>query len=224
VVVPDHPEALGAKTIAEPLLPEQELTPQTVHEQHHGIARIPEGLMAEVDARRQFGDFHDPIFGCQRRAGKPGGASVADVTDIHDHRFRDLDPMTFHDLLRLRIDVFVVEQECAYAELDGRDTEPDTRHIWLDGTSGPMAYLRVLVEPGGASRIGRVATLAAARGNGLAGVLLDHVHATTPDPLVMDAQTYLVPWYTSMGYQRSGPEFIEDGIAHVPMTREPTGD
>ena len=67
-------------------------------------------------------------------------------------------------------------------------------------------------------------TLAAARGNGLAGVLLDHVHATTPDPLVMDAQTYLVPWYTSMGYQRSGPEFIEDGIAHVPMTREPTGD
>ena len=120
--------------------------------------------------------------------------------------------------------MFVVEQECAYAELDGRDTEPDTRHIWLDGTSGPMAYLRVLVEPGGASRIGRVATLAAARGNGLAGVLLDHVHATTPDPLVMDAQTYLVPWYTSMGYQRSGPEFIEDGIAHVPMTRESTGD
>ena len=180
--------------------------------------------MAELDARRQFGDFHFPIIECQRRAGKPDRASVAIVTSIHDHPFRDLDPTTFHDLLRLRIDVFVVEQECAYAELDGRDTEPGTRHIWLDGTSGPVAYLRLLVEPDGSHRIGRVATLAGARGNGLAGVLLDHVHATTPGPLVLDAQTHLVPWYASLGYQRSGGEFLEDGIAHVPMAREPAVD
>jgi ElaA protein len=132
--------------------------------------------------------------------------------------------MTFHDLLRLRIDVFVVEQECPYPELDGRDTEPGTRHIWLEGALGPVAYLRLLVEPDGAGRIGRVATLPGARGNGLAGVLLEHVHATTPGRLVLDAQTYLAAWYASLGYLPSGEEFEEDGIAHIPMTREPAGD
>jgi ElaA protein len=132
--------------------------------------------------------------------------------------------MTFHDLLRLRIDVFVVEQECPYPELDGRDTEPGTRHIWLEGALGPVAYLRLLVEPDGAGRIGRVATLPGARGNGLAGVLLEHVHATTPGRLVLDAQTYLAAWYASLGYLPSGEEFEEDGIAHIPMTRGPAGD
>jgi ElaA protein len=132
--------------------------------------------------------------------------------------------MTFHDLVKLRIDVFVVEQECPYPELDGRDTEPGTRHIWLEGTLGPVAYLRLLVEPDGAGRIGRVATLPGARGNGLAGVLLEHVHATTPGRLVLDAQTYLAAWYASLGYLPSGEEFEEDGIAHIPMTRGPAGD
>ena len=146
------------------------------------------------------------------------------MTTIHDHLFRDLDPMTFHDLVKLRIDVFVVEQECPYPELDGRDTEPGTRHIWLEGALGPVAYLRLLVEPDGAGRIGRVATLPGARGNGLAGVLLEHVHATTPGRLVLDAQTYLAAWYASLGYLPSGEEFEEDGIAHIPMTREPAGD
>lgn len=146
------------------------------------------------------------------------------MTAIHDHRFRDLDPTTFHDLLKIRIDVFVVEQECPYAELDGRDTEPGTRHVWLEDISGPVAYLRVLLELDSSHRIGRVATLAAARGNGLAGRLLDHVHATTPGRLVLDAQTHLVPWYTSLGYLPTGGEFLEDGIAHVPMARQAAGD
>ena len=142
------------------------------------------------------------------------------MTAIHDLGFRDIDPGTFHDLVRLRIDVFIVEQECPYAELDGRDTDPGTRHVWLDGAGGPAAYLRVLVEPDGSHRIGRVATRTDARGNGLAGVLLDHVHATTSGRLVLDAQTYLVPWYASLGYLPTGEEFIEDDIAHVPMARE----
>ena len=68
-------------------------------------------------------------------------------------------------------------------------------------------------------RIGRVATRSDARGNGLAGVLLDHVHATTPGLLVLDAQTYLVSWYATLGYVPTGPEFVEDGISHVPMAR-----
>ena len=139
---------------------------------------------------------------------------------IQDRLFSELDVGTLHDLLRLRIDVFVVEQDCAYPELDGRDHEPGTRHIWLDGPDGrPAAYVRVLVEPDGTHRIGRVVTRAEARGNGLAGVLLAHVHDTTAGRTVLDAQTYLVPWYASRGYEPTGDEFLEDGIAHVPMAR-----
>ena len=48
------------------------------------------------------------------------------------------------------------------------------------------------------------------------------MHATTPGRLVLDAQTYLVPWYDSLGYERTGDEFLEDGIPHVPMAREGT--
>ena len=50
-----------------------------------------------------------------------------------------IDPTTAYALLRLRVDVFVVEQRCPYPELDGRDTEPATRHLWLDDGAGPTA-------------------------------------------------------------------------------------
>jgi ElaA protein len=148
------------------------------------------------------------------------GATVASVADIRDQSFDEFDTLALYALLRLRVDVFVVEQECPYPELDGWDTHPSTRHVWLDGASGPATYLRVLVEPDGSHRIGRVVTRSDARGNGLAGVLLDHVHATTPGRLVLDAQTYLVPWYASFGYVPTGEEFVEEGIGHVPMVRE----
>jgi len=140
---------------------------------------------------------------------------------INDRPFAELNVATFHELLRLRVDVFVVEQTCAYPELDGRDTEPETRHVWIDGPDGrPAALIRVLAEPDGSHRISRVVTRVDARNAGLAGVLLGHVHATTPGRLVLDAQTYLVPWYDSLGYETTGEEFLEDGIPHVPMARE----
>ncbi len=151
------------------------------------------------------------------RTDTPAGESLV----VRDLRFDELDPAMLHDLLKLRVDVFVVEQDCAYPELDGRDPEPGTRHLWLDDPDGqPAASVRVLAEPDGTHRIGRVVTRVDARDAGLAGVLLDHVHATTPGRLVLDAQTYLVPWYASLGYEPTGHEFLEDGIAHVPMARE----
>ena len=52
--------------------------------------------------------------------------------------FADLNARTLHDLLKLRIDVFVVEQNCPYPELDGRDVEPGTRHVWLTDGGAPL--------------------------------------------------------------------------------------
>lgn len=133
--------------------------------------------------------------------------------------FADLDPRTLYDLLRLRVDVFVVEQRCPYPELDGRDTEPGTLHLWLERDGHPVAYLRIL-EDGEARRIGRVAVARDARGVGLARRLMREALAIVGSrPCVLDAQSYLLNFYTSLGFVPTGPEFVEDGIPHVPMRR-----
>ena len=137
---------------------------------------------------------------------------------IQDRVFAKLTTDELHDILRLRIDVFVVEQDCPYPELDGRDTEPGTRHIWLADDLGVCAYLRVLDDEDEV-RIGRVATRSDARSGGFAGALLDHVMETTEGPWVLDAQTYLVGWYRNRGFEPDGDEFVEDGIPHLTMRR-----
>lgn len=134
--------------------------------------------------------------------------------------FHELDPTVLYGLLRLRVEVFVVEQRCAYPELDGRDTEPGTRHVWAaddDGT--PLGYLRVLEEPGGAARIGRVCVADSARGSGLARTLMRHALGLVgARECVLDAQSYLVGFYAGFGFTPTGPEYTdEDGIPHVPM-------
>lgn len=134
--------------------------------------------------------------------------------------FAELDTRTLYDLLRLRVDVFVVEQACAYPELDGRDTEPGTRHLWLAAAGAPAAYLRVLSEPGDVARIGRVVVAPAARGAGAAGQLMTAALDVVGErAAVLDAQAHLVAFYARHGFAATGPEYLEDGIPHVPMAR-----
>ena len=83
--------------------------------------------------------------------------------DLRVASFRDLDVSTLYAILKLRSDVFVVEQKCVYADLDGRDAEPGTRHVWLARGEEILAYLRIL-DDGDTERIGRVVTAPAARG------------------------------------------------------------
>ena len=135
---------------------------------------------------------------------------------------QDLDARTLHDLLRLRVDVFVVEQECAYPEIDGRDLEPGTEHWWTADDAGPTSYLRLLAEPDGSGRVGRVVTRQDARGQGLGGLLMDRVVAEHGHRLlVLDAQTYVQKFYAARGFEVVGDEYLDDGIPHVPMRREP---
>jgi ElaA protein len=135
--------------------------------------------------------------------------------------FRDLPAATLYDILRLRGDVFVVEQDCAYPDLDGRDTEPGTRHLWFSRDREIRAYLRIL-DDHGTERIGRVVTARSARGAGLAGRLMEHaLEIIGHRPSVLDAQSYLVKFYMRYGFEPTGPEYVEDGIPHVPMARMP---
>lgn len=134
--------------------------------------------------------------------------------------FAGLSTHTLYALLKLRVDVFVVEQKCAYPELDGRDTEPGTRHIWLETDGTPVAYLRVLSEPGGTARIGRVVVAAAHRGAGLGSRLMAAAMSEVGDrDAVLDAQKEAAALYRRFGFEVIGPEFVEDGIPHLPMRR-----
>ncbi|MGW6424685.1 GNAT family N-acetyltransferase [Nocardia sp. NPDC055053] len=131
----------------------------------------------------------------------------------------DLDTATLYRLLKLRVDVFVVEQECAYPELDGRDLLPTTRHLWLDDDGEVVATLRLLEEHDD-FRIGRVCTAVPARGRGYSARLLRAALAETGSATVrLDAQSYLVDMYATFGFSPDGEEFLDDGIPHIPMRR-----
>ena len=136
-------------------------------------------------------------------------------------RFAELTPYEVYGLCRLRVDVFVVEQQCAYAELDGRDVEPATEHLWFESDGQVAATLRVL-DDGATRAIGRVATAAGFRGLGLAARLIEEgIALCGATPITLGAQAHLEGWYERFGFRRSGPGYVEDGIPHVPMRREP---
>ena len=138
--------------------------------------------------------------------------------------FDDLAPRTAYDVWRLRQQVFVVEQDCPYPDLDGRDLEEATRHVvLLDEDDRVVGTLRVL-DDGDWARIGRVVVAPSARGRGLAAQLMDEAMATCGDREVrLDAQTGLTAFYEGYGFEVTGPEFDEDGVMHVPMRRAGTG-
>jgi ElaA protein len=133
----------------------------------------------------------------------------------------ELDAATLYRLLQLRSDVFVLEQECLYRDLDGRDLEPATMHLWTAADDGTVtAYLRVLAEPDDGIRVGRVCTAVGHRGRGLAETLVRRALTLAHGrDVVLDAQAHLEAWYGRLGFVRAGEPFVEDGIPHVPMRR-----
>ena len=135
----------------------------------------------------------------------------------------EMDPLTLYRVLWLRVGVFVVEQEAAYPEIDGRDIEPGAELMWAEADGDVVSTLRVLAEPD-AMRIGRVATAASARGRGVAAELMrravERCEERAPGlPIVLDAQAQLEGWYARFGFAVAGAPFSEDGIPHLPMRR-----
>jgi ElaA protein len=138
---------------------------------------------------------------------------------VRSRSFDELDAHTAYDVWRLRQEVFVVEQECPYADLDGRDPEPATRHLTLEVDGTLAGYLRIL-DDGDQLRIGRVLLARDFRGRGLADALVTAALAEIGDrPSRLDAQSPLAGWYAGFGYVVTGPEFLDDGIPHLPMER-----
>ena len=139
-------------------------------------------------------------------------------------KFADLDVGIFHDMVKLRVDVFVVEQDAPYPELDGRDNEPETVHWWIERDGEVVSVLRVLDEGDGVTCIGRVVTAADHRGEGLSADLVNAALQQVAGPAVIKAQAHLERWYERFGFRRTGPDFMEDGIPHAPMARPSPGE
>lgn len=140
-----------------------------------------------------------------------------------------LDAMTgrqVHDMLRLREAVFVVEQACAYDDIDGHDPAAD--HLIATKAVATVACLRVL--PPGTRKplpsIGRICTAQSVRRTGLGRLLfqkgIDHCQARWPgQAIAISAQQYLHAFYAGFGFHQTGTPYDEDGIAHIDMERQP---
>ncbi len=130
-----------------------------------------------------------------------------------------------YSFLKLRTDIFFVEQKVDEEELDNRDQEPDTVHYWIRDDAGTAAYLRVLLnehpEHLDARRIiGRVVVRVDRRGEGLAQVLMARVIADFGhEALLLHAQQYVAPLYAKFGFEGFGEPYEEATIMHLSMYR-----
>ena len=138
----------------------------------------------------------------------------------------DLGKEQLYAILRLRNEVFVVEQKCIYQDIDGQDLLGDTHHLMAWKDDELVAYLRLL-DPdtqGGDVVVGRVIVAPVARGTGLGHQLmieaLKQIDDIWPDtPIFLSAQAHLQGYYARYGFRVAGEEYLEDDIPHIGMRR-----
>lgn len=152
---------------------------------------------------------------------------AAAPADLEWRRFDQLPAALLYDVLRFRQAIFVVEQRCAYPDLDGRDA--CSQHLLLRVGDELAGYLRLIPSADGARvAIGRVAVAAAHRGRGFARRLMDEALARCRRDyagrgVTLTAQTYLVPFYESLGFRAISAPFDDYGLAHVEMVLSGAG-
>lgn len=147
----------------------------------------------------------------------------------HCLHHRELDTATLYELLALRTQVFVVEQNCPYLETDGQDLIGDTCHLLARNESGLVGYLRLL-DPQhmeGEVVIGRVLTAERARGTGLGHRLMEWGRVECGQrwsdvPVYLSAQAHLQGYYGRYGFVAVTEVYLEDGIPHIGMRRAAT--
>jgi ElaA protein len=166
---------------------------------------------------------------------------VADKQHQHDTqhlrvrnlRFDELDAYTLYTVLKLRVDVFVVEQDCPYPELDGRDNNDTTRHILGYLGESLVAYARILGLPDNtvnssvpqipeAIYIGRVVVCEKYRAHRFGSVLMQHSISfiqkqNSQRPIRLSAQVVAQNFYRSLGFEPVSAVYSEDGIEHIDM-------
>ena len=140
--------------------------------------------------------------------------------------FESLPNLILYDLLRLRSEVFVVEQNCVFQDIDRQDM--DAHHLLGYNEAGELAAYARLFAAGKcypeAASIGRVIVAQPFRQYGLGRELMRQALAHSdalfgPQPNKIGAQQHLEAFYNGFGYEQCGPMYVEDGIPHIPMLR-----
>lgn len=137
-------------------------------------------------------------------------------------KMSDMTAMEWHRILALRAEVFVVEQNCAYQDPDSKDFV--SYHLTMESGEALVAYAR-LVPPGVSypeAAIGRVVTSTMVRGKGWGKALMEIAIAQTMkqfqvNEICISAQSYLLKFYTELGFVKEGEEYLEDDIPHWKM-------
>jgi ElaA protein len=138
--------------------------------------------------------------------------------------FQELSTEELYQILRLRSEVFVVEQQCIWLDCDNKDQES----YHLMGWQGKELYAYTRILPAGLTypeiSIGRVATSQKARGTGIGRILmqksLDTIESVFGKQVIkIGAQLYLQKFYESLGFAQTSEVYIEDGIDHIEMLR-----
>ncbi len=147
------------------------------------------------------------------------------------HTFRTLDTHRLFKLMKLRTDVFVVEQQCAYPELDAFDILPNTIHLLGFDQHTLTAYARAMPIASTTDahsittiKIGRVVVIKSHRGTGLADQLMkrlmNQLDATYPGKdQILSAQEPIVHFYRTLGFDTESDMYLEDDIPHIDMRR-----
>lgn len=145
--------------------------------------------------------------------------------NIEVKKFDELNTTTLYDILQLRSEIFVVEQDCVYQDLDGKDQK--ALHVIGKKHSKVVAYTRIFRSGDyfKNSSIGRVVVAKDQRQYGYGKVIMNaSIRAVkehlNEDTIMISAQTYLKKFYNGLGFKEYGEEYLEDGIPHVAMMRK----
>ena len=140
--------------------------------------------------------------------------------------FDELTLEEFYEITTLRIDVFVVEQNCVYRELDGKDQKAHHLFIREPKTQEIIAYTRIF-KPGiyyDEAAFGRVLVHPNFRkrniGRYLINEVIDFINKNfSSNSIKISAQTYLKNWYESFGFKQISDSYLDDGIPHIDMLK-----
>ncbi len=143
----------------------------------------------------------------------------------HYKAFEQLTPKELYKILQLRSEVFVIEQQCFYQDMDDKDLV--SSHLWAEVDGQVAAYARIL-GPGISyqdASIGRVISNPAFRGMSLGKQLMTNaieiIHSNfIGAPIRISAQAYLVRFYSNLGFKQVSEEYLEDDIPHIEMLRD----
>jgi ElaA protein len=132
--------------------------------------------------------------------------------------FSELSTRELYEILKIRAEIFVVEQNCVYQDMDDKDY--DSLHVFYEDEGSIVAYLRAFVKDNDTVQMGRVLTLE--HGKGLGGKLLKEGieqirKKQNPKKIYIEAQCYATGFYEREGFVVCSDEFLEDGIPHVQM-------